>query len=535
MRKSILYIISVVFVLVSCNSLDQYPTDKFTDATYWTSTDKALSVLNRAYNLMFGSTVFFSNEALSDNMYQRRTHDERIISSGQADASTGRFQSEWKSAYTCIKTCHVFLENVDRVTEMDDALKARVKAEARFIRAFEFFRLATWYGDVPLFDHDITLSESKTISRTEHSKVISFVCDELEAVAEILPTVEEYPEADRGRITCGAARALKARVHLFENDWANVIAECENLMSGKYGKYDLFNDFAALFTKENEYNCEDVLSIQFVPSLKTWEDYQDMMPPSVRGRVSKMAPTQELVEDFIMLNGKGIREEGSGYNENSPFIGRDPRLDMTIVRHLGTFPMPDGTDRIIYTKPGSAPDASAKADEYKISEEKTSPTGYYLKKNYDRTAINSISSGMNLMIIRWADVLLMYAEAKNEVGEMNETVWNETIGKIRRRAGFSDVNALNLPTDDQAALRDIIRRERRCELAVEGLRIFDIRRWRIAEKVLVGRPHGDKFANNNTEYIELEERRFDPERDYLWPVPQSEKDINPNLGQNPKY
>ncbi len=134
--------------------------------------------------------------------------------------------------------------------------------------------------------------------------------------------------------------------------------------------------------------------------------------------------------------------------------------------------------------------------------------------------------------MRYADVLLMYAEAKNELGEMNETVWNQTIRPIRERAGFTDASALNYPTDD---LRNTIRRERRSELVFEGLRLFDIRRWGTIETLMNGNPHGAKFAANNTQYIQLDQRRFDKDRDYLFAIPQSQRDINKNLTQNPGY
>ncbi|WP_298652688.1 RagB/SusD family nutrient uptake outer membrane protein [uncultured Proteiniphilum sp.] len=537
-RNLIIYSLLFLFSLAACNDLEQVPTNKFTDENYWTSTNKAMSVLNMAYNQMYNADFFFRTEALSDNMYQRRIHDEKIISSGQADASNARFKDEWSRCYAGIKTCHTFLENVDRVPDMDENLKNRAKAEARFIRALLFFRLTTWYGDIPLFTKDITLSESKTIERTPHADAIRFICDELEEIAGILPTNKQYTEADRGRITAGAAIALKARVYLFENDWQNTVTTCERLMGNTtYGEYGLYDNYAKLFTVEGEYSKEMILNIEYVPSLRTWADYQDFMPKSsLGGRVSKMAPTQELIDDYIMQNGKGIKESGSGYNENNPYINRDPRMDMTIVRHLSTWTLPDGNSRTIYTKPGSTTDPTGRLDIYVSNDETTSPTGYYMRKYYDRTAINGINSGMNLMMIRYADVLLMYAEAKNELGQLTENVWGVTIQALRQRAGFTDPAALDFnsawtPADRQL----IIRRERRSELALEGLRIFDIRRWRTAEVVLNQRPHGAMFENNNTEYIVLDQRTFNPERDYLWPVPQSEKDINPNLGQNPNY
>lgn len=538
-KQSISYGITLLYLfsLVSCNDLDQIPTNKFTDENYWTSTEKAMSVVSMAYSQMYNADFFWRTEALSDNMVQRRIHDERLISSGLADASNGRFSDEWSKCYAGIKTCHIFLENVDRVQGMDLDLKNRTKAEVRFIRAWLYFRLTTWFGDVPWFTKDITVSESKVIHRTPHAEVIKFICDELDEIADILPTNKQYATADKGRITAGAAIALKARVHLFENDWANVISACEKLIgSTTYGTYGLFNNYATLFTIDGEYSNEMILNIEYIPSLRTWPNYQGFMPPSIPGhQVSFMAPTQDLVEDYIMLNGKGIRESGSGYLENDPYINRDPRMDMTIIRHLSKWTLPDGTTKTIYTKPGTAPDATAKKDEYVANQENTSPTGYYMQKYYDRTGINGFQSGLNLMLIRYADVLLMYAEAKNEMGQL-AGVWDETIKKLRERAGFTASEALEYNAAWTPAERQtIVRRERRCELSCEGLRIFDIRRWKTAEIVLNKRPRGAMFENNNTEYIQLEQRTFDPERDYLWPVPQGERDKNPNLGQNPKY
>jgi len=165
-------------------------------------------------------------------------------------------------------------------------------------------------------------------------------------------------------------------------------------------------------------------------------------------------------------------------------------------------------------------------------------SGYYMKKYYDPTFTGSYSSGLNLILIRYADILLMYAEAKNELGVMDQTVWDQTIKLIRQRAGFTDVNATDFKaTWTQSELRKIIRNERRSELALEGTRIFDIRRWKTAETVLNTYPHGAKYgeATIDNGYIRLDKRSFNPNRDYLFAVPQAQKDLDPNLGQNPGY
>lgn len=529
-----------LFLFTSCNELDLTPTDKFTEENYWTSPEKANMVLNMAYSQLTSSDYFFSTEALSDNLYEGRgSSSEKAISSGQADASNGRFASEWKDCYAGIKTCHTFLENVDRVPGMDETLKTRMKAEARFIRAYLFFRLTTWYGDVPLFDKDVTLSDSKTLVRKPQAEVLTFVRSELDAVAEILPAKEKYADTDKGRITSGAAIALKARTYLYSNDWANVASTCEKLInSDTYGKYSLFSSYEGLFLPANENNSEVILDLEYVPSLRTWGNYYDYAPLSVGARVNAMAPTQELVNDYLMLNGKDIGEANSGYNETSPYKNRDPRMTATVVYHEFPWKKPDGTTQTIYIKPGTAPNQAAAVDEYKGQGTNSTSTGYYMRKYYDPTSLAAMTSGLNLILLRYADVLLMYAEAKNELGQMNESIWNTTIEALRARAGFTDPGALVFDaTATKASLQNTIRRERRIELALEGLRIFDIRRWKLAETAMNGYPHGAKYGDAGVDngYIRLDKRSFNKDRDYLWAVPQSEKDLNPALGQNPGY
>ncbi|MDD3901232.1 MAG: RagB/SusD family nutrient uptake outer membrane protein, partial [Dysgonamonadaceae bacterium] len=464
-----------IITLSSCNDLDLAPTNKFTDANYWTSTEKATAVLNMAYSQMFGSNYFFANERLSDNLYEGRGNsDEKIITSGQADAALGRFANEWRNCYEGIKTCHIFLDNIDLVPNMDNVLKERMKSEIRFIRAFLFFRLTNHYGDVPFFDYNISLQEANTISRTSKDEVLKFVRDELNEIVSSLPKKGEYAAKDNGRITQGAVMTLLARTYLYESDWANVVSVTEKIMNGDYGQYQLFSSYEGLFLPENELNDEVILDMGYTLNMRTWSEMYDAIPLSVGGRINAFAPTQELVDDYIMKNGKAINENGSGYDENNPYINRDPRFGATIVYHGYQWKKANGTISTIYIKPGSSANAGASnLDEYAGPGQNSTATGYYIRKYFDPTAPEGIAAGLNLILMRYADVLLMYAEAKNELGQMNEAVWNQTIRPIRVRAGFSDASALNYPSSD---LQQIIRRERRSELAIEGLRLFDIRR-----------------------------------------------------------
>ena len=528
--------IIVVFLALftSCNDLDLAPTNKFTDLNYWTSEEKASAVLSMAYSQMFDANYFFANERLSDNLYEGRGNtDEKIITSGQADAALGRFANEWKNCYEGIKTCHTFLENIDLVPAMDETLKTRMKAEARFIRAFLFFRLASQYGDVPLFDYNLSLQEANSIARSPKSEVIGFVRNELNEIVNILPAKEEYDASDNGRITSGAVMTLLARIYLYDNDWANVASICEEIMNGEYGHYELFPSYSGLFMPDNEYNDEVILDLGYALIDRTWNQLYDAIPLSVGGRINAFAPTQELVDDYIMKNGKGILDANSGYHEDNPYVNRDPRFEATIVYHGYQWTKGDGTTSAIYIKPGSSEAAGASnLDEYAGPGQNSTGTGYYLRKYFDPTAPSGIEAGLNLILMRYGDILLMYAEAKNELGQMDEDIWNQTIRALRVRAGFTDTSALNYPGSD---LQQIIRRERRCELAIEGLRLFDIRRWKTIESVMNGYPHGAKFAAGNTQYIQLDQRRFNKDRDYLFAIPQSQRDINENLAQNPGY
>lgn len=527
----------MICLLAGCKELDLAPENSFTDLTFWTSEAKAQTVLNTAYSQMFSSNYFFFNEGLSDNAVNTRGDVEGAASlaSGTYDASLPRIQQEWNSRYEGIKTCNILLENIDRIPDMDEAVRERMKAETRFLRAFQHFQLMSWFGDVSLLEQDPTIEEAQVISRTPRAQVLDFVLRELDAVMPLLPLNTALPAEEAGRITQGAALGLKARVLLYEGRWEEVLSVCEMLMSGEHGSYSLFPSYEGLFLPENENNSEIILSMQYVPQFRTWAQFFDMAPLSAGARLNNLAPTQELVNSYRMLNGQTIGEAGSGYNENDPYTNRDPRLHSTVVYDGYAWTGTDGNVQTIYIAPGTSP--GEPLDEYAPGSS-TSATGYYTRKYFDPTHTVGFASGLDLILIRYADILLMYAEASLELGQFNAGVWNETIGELRRRAGFTDPAALNFPAAlSQEQLRAQLRNERRVELAMEGLRIFDIRRWQIGETVLNGWVHGARFgpASQDNGYLRVQQRSFDPSRHYLWPIPRDERNINPNLSQNPGW
>lgn len=539
MKIKLLFIgLTLMIVASSCKKLDLVPTDRYTEENYWTSYDKANQVLNTDYSQMLNADYFFYNDAMSDNAYDGRGDNDGVtsISSGAYDASLQRLDDEWKFHYSGIKTSNTILQYVNTVPGMTDVQKNRMSAEAMFLRDYHYFKLTTWWGDVPYFTKDISIVESENIAPTKHADIIKNILKELDTVESILPVNTAYTGNDIGRISKGAAIALKARINLYESNWQGVVDECQKLIgSPSNGTYSLFPSYSGLFLPQNENNSEVILSSGYVPNLRTYSTLIDMVPISVGARLNAFAPTQELVNDYLMMNGKSITDASSGYNENSPYQNRDPRLTATIVYDGYQWLKPDNTYKTIYIKPGTDPDPNA-PDEYKAGTV-ASPTGYYVRKYFDPTA-NNFVSGLDIIMIRYADVLLMYAEAENELNKFDETIWNETIKPIRQRAGFTDAGALNFNSSwSQSDLRKIIRTERRSELALEGLRIYDIKRWKTADSVLNGYVHGAKFGDLSTDngYIRAASRTFDPSRDYLWPIPRDERALNPNLGQNPGW
>jgi hypothetical protein len=537
MKKTLIIALCAIG-LFSCRKLDQPITRDFTETAYWRNEQDALDALSACYEHLSKTDYFFGDNGLSDDAYVNGTGFLNVtaIANGGYDPSNGRVTDTWSYYYTTIRRCNTLTENIDKVPALDSTVKHRITAEARFVRAYAYFQLATWYGDVPFFTNVISIDESRTVARTDKNTVLQFVLSELNAIRADLPVnnysgTGGYADKDKGRVTRGAAIALSARVHLYNGQWQDVVNDCEQLINKTdNGAYGLMDNYAGIFTVGNEYNKEVILDLQYGGG-RTYDVLRAFMPQTVALLRSVLVPTQDLVDDYIMLNGKGIKEAGSGYSESDPYSNRDPRFNATILHHGSTVTDFNGAVQTILTQPGSDPATNT------VDDQGASPTGYYFYKYYDRTATN-YQSGLNLILIRYADVLLMYAEAKNELGQLDAGVWNNTIRALRVRAGFTDAGATEFNaawTQDQ--LRTIVRRERRSELAFEGLRVYDIRRWKIADQVLSKPVRGIKvtsgaFNKDPNGYIIVATRTFTNPKHYLWPVPTFERDQNKNLSQN---
>ena len=522
-----IFCVGMMFTAASCISLDTPPYDRETDLTYWSEDpSSALAALNSCYTRLTGMNELIYMEGASDNAYVKGLTSTQPVANGSLSTDNSYVKGIWDNYYAGIRLCNELLTNIDKVPELVPELKARYIAECKSLRAWFYYELFTRFGDIPYTEKVLTVAESETISRTAKADVVRHIVQDLEDViaSEALPA--SYESGDRGRITSGAAKAILAKVHLFEGNFEAVKVLTEEIINSSAYGYSLADSYEDLFKIESEYNGEVILDTPYTPAFREHNVMYYFLPPSMGG-YSDIAPVQELVDSYIMLNGKGIKEDGSGYDADEPYKDRDPRLAATIMYTGNSYKMADGTEKVI--------DCIDGRDAYGATSDVT-PTGYYLKKWWDNTYRLTLQSGLNPILIRYADILLMNAEAYVETTGMTEQVWNNTIRLIRERAGFTDKSALSY--NASADMRALVRNERRCELAFEGSRYKDIIRWQIAEDVLNGNVHGlytGTPVGTDNGFVILEKRNFDKSKHYLWPIPQKDRDINRNLTQNPNW
>jgi hypothetical protein len=290
--------------------------------------------------------------------------------------------------------------------------------------------------------------------------------------------------------------------------------------------YSLYPSYEKLFTYAAEGNQEVILDKEFIKNSYKNNIFKLIGPWSQQNSNSTYVPTKALTDSYPMNNGKDITDPTSGYDPYLPYNNRDPRLKYSIFIPGDKLP----NNSIYNSRPGSGT-----ADAVDFSWFATQ-TGFNIKKYLNAEDFaDPTNGGINLVLIRYADLLLMYAEAKMELNQADQSVL-DAINKVRQRSDVNLPPITVLPT--QAKLRSIIRNERKTELAFEGLRYFDLRRWKIAEEVIPGKVYGLQYVDNGTlKTIEVPAfaRVFNKNRDYIWPVPQREIELNPRLTQNTNW
>jgi hypothetical protein len=403
--------------------------------------------------------------------------------------SGGLISSIYSNCYAGISSCNFFLDNAERTPLSEETLN-RYKGEVCFLRALFYATLVEHYGGVPLYTKSVTIDEAK-VKQSSKAEVLQQVYTDLDFAIAHLPDAA-YSD---GHAVKGSAQALKARVLLYNQQWQEAADLTNQIIQS--GKFSLFDNYRTLFLASGQSgNPEIIFSARYLsPDVTSDLDIRWAW----HGMVN---PRQELVDAYECTDGLPISASPL-YDPSNWRLNRDPRLLLTIK----------GFDDTAINSAGQ---------EVSFAYNAISGTGYEPVKycNWDVLPIDySTKSEQDWILIRYADVLLMYAEARNEVSGPDASVYS-ALNEVRARVDMPPVPE-GLTKD---ALRERIRQERRIEFALEGLRWSDILRWKTAEQIIptLVDPGGVQ-------------RAFDPNKHYLLPFPQSEIDVNENLEQNPGY
>ncbi|MCL1932773.1 MAG: RagB/SusD family nutrient uptake outer membrane protein [Candidatus Azobacteroides sp.] len=538
--KKIIYFISIVsvFLLSSCDDfLTTYPKDALSPSTTWTTEDDAQKFLIGCYNGWLWGEEFFYLDCASDIGYSNFPWDGfKVIGDGTMNASNpGNSFYDFKT----IRRCSTFLDNIDKVTFTDDAVKKDMIAQVKIIRAYQYFKMNWWYGGVPIIPLSESASEAQVPRNTEE-EVKNFVFQEID---DALPDINDAPKAS-GYVAKGAALALKMRSALYYGDYQRALDAAKAIVA--LNQYSLHPDFSELFSYAGKTSKEIILSVQhLLPDAAEWFI---TIPNNNDGGWSSIVPTQNLIDMYEMANGLTKEEAGSGYDPVHPFKGRDPRMAMTVL--VPGINWGNNYNNILNTLDVNTPDGN-KNGNYPQAADNASKTGltwakYLLPFSQYGGVLDPTTT--QYIVFRYAEALLTLAEASNELNGPSDEVYN-ALDQIRNRAGMPDVDRAKYGTKE--TLRELIHRERTIELAGEGHRRSDILRWKdnsgkmLAETLMNGplnRVTGTINYSESDEFLravisgteKVEDRKFSTYNRYL-PIPQTNRDNNPQLEQNPGY
>lgn len=473
-----------LLIASACNEdfLDVLPQGEEPVEQFWQDADDATQAVNAMYaNLRSWPQVAFAAIAVeslgSDNTEKGSSPTDATFLNDydryNVSPTDGQLLSFWEGQYQSVNLANQVLDNVPAIS-MDESLKARYLAEARFIRAYAYFRLVRAYGGVPLHLHVPLDASEYNIPRASEEEVYAAIETDLTEAAAVLP--QSYTGADIGRATKGAALALHAKVAMYQSKWQDVLNLTNEVMGLGYA---LFPDFEELFRVENENSVESIFEIQAA-----------VIPGNTAASNSQYSQVQ------------GVRgSTGGGWGFNTPtadlaaaFEPGDPRRDATIIFRGEITPQGDAIPVV-----GDNPMYNQKS---------------YVPFSQHVSGYNE-GAEQNIRVIRYAEVLLMNAEANNELGNTEEAL--AALEEVRARARGGDTSVLpEVTTTDQAELRQIIWHERRVELAMEFDRYFDVIRQGRGEEVFG--PLG-----------------WDP-HNRVMPIPQTEIDLSAGLlTQNEGY
>ena len=550
MKKQNIYIASVLLLsalgLSSCNSFVTYDDPTATsDEQWWRTQADAQNALGTVYASVPWAAWNTTTDAKSYMMTTGMTDDgvsRQDARGAYSQFALGLHNSMWNVGehiwlvnYRDIRRANRLLANIDRPFFNDENDRERFRVEARALRAFYHMELLMNYGGVPIVEEVITADDNQRARNTEE-EVYNWVVSELKACAEsdFMP-ISYAVQADEYRITKGVCWALISRLALYMKKYGD--ARDAALAVIGLNKYELHPSYATLFTYAGEINKERIF-IRHNGAQHAWRNFA---PASLAGQ-PVVFPTQALVDSYETRQGKIVAELGvvgavdsTAYYRKNPAYNRDPRFYATIL--AGDDPDRGANSRFpTPTSPPFRPFNMATSNPDRIGANFSTATGYWLRKYLDPQDQGGTRS-LDFMIIRYAEVLLNYVEALVELDDWQNSDVVKYLNEIRNRANMRPVDWAGYAgrfTGSKEEMRQFIRRERRIELAFEGVRYFDIRRWGIVNTVMNGSVLG-AYNPNTSAHDPVETRSYDPNRDNLWPIPSREMRANPNMVQNPNY
>ena len=499
--KNILSILTVLLslLMMGCSDiLEKEPLAAISTSSAYVTAEDAEKAVTAAYHPLTGNNWCCGNygaggymhwvlgnvasddtekggESGSDQLYAQQVSLFNIPSDNDAT----RFA--WENQYIGVHRANLVLDNIGDI-EMDEGLKSRYMAEAKFLRAWYYFNLVKTFGDVPLILSDDL--ETYDLARTPKAEVYAQIIKDLEEASQDLPSKSAYSDSERGRATRGAALAYLGKVYLYLNDFVNAESYFKQVIDS--GEYSLDSDYLGMFLRDGENSPEHIFQAQFLHdqgATPVRNILTTVFGSRARNGWGFNLPTQDFVDAF---------EDG------------DPRLGHTVYKNGDV--MPDG----------------------EIADVGNSTTGYMNKKyyvpGYERVG-GSIQIGRDDIYMRLGKVLLWYAEAANENNHTDEALW--ALEEIRARARGTEAVLPEITETDKAALRDIIWHEQRVEFGQEFERFFEL--------VRQGRA-GEVMRNYAETYDTAKGAGFRDGVNEIYPVPQTEINLSDGkITQNPGY
>ncbi len=556
LMKYVVASLSFVVLLTSCNDafLDRFPMDEVTDENFWQSEEHIEQVANTFTSSLRGKDMLNIVEIMSDNTPWAVSSAYRSIGGGNYTKDISQINSMWKSCYYSIGRVNYYLENYNRAQDVSVEFRERYAAEAYFYRAYNYLILTSFFGDVPYITDVLNVDSPDVFrSRDKRADVVDAITKDLEKYYQNLPDHIVAASTEFGRVSQTAALALLSRIYLYNERWEDAVDAAERAMqSSYYGVYDagdpatnylnLFNfkGRASRVAQNNE------ILLSFIYNYDLGEDARTSHNLSrelwVPNDYSRFVPTKSLIESYLTNDGK-IWDSNVGSYE-AVFQDRDPRMTQSILPPNTPWEgakdgNPSNTDSKMFTYP-------------KFINKKDgcmTYTGYYLRKYAEPSKVGTVGHDDNdIVAIRFAEVLLNYVEAKEQLGNLTQADIDKTINLLRDRVGMAHLKLSEIPAG--STIREEIHRERRVELLFEGQRYFDLIRWgkgaALGEDLLgVCRDYLDQTKMDadldklswkevdGREYLILETGRlFDPSKHSLLPIPFAQEQLNPNLLPN---